>query len=150
MKTKEDLIDFLIDCLIEASWKSKLGRKLIQAGEIRLTPERVEELRQKLFEILTFIEDKDRIIIPIGTLRDDDGVDFFMNETLHFYFFLIYEGKFRIMISQHLNPSMIKKGNLMDEKRTENILVSFLSYTQKNPEIVSDELKVINSTLKEG
>ena len=142
IKTRQKFIKKAVHFMLLLSWESKLGRVLIQKGEINPLFQKIEEVELFLEKASYTIHMKERVLMPMGSLKAENV----SLENLNFYFLSINNGIQVITSKMSQFPQMrLRK---IDQKRSENALIYWFRDLQMNPTSVRDDLQKIKDILR--
>ncbi len=140
-KDREKLIEELIKVVWEKIWIPGLGKKFIEKRVIRTFAEDKEKFRELLEDVLVIIKKDSKILIPLGTLESDDNSYYLQENVSLAYYFLVYQDHFNAMKSHITQQGLLLNEDITYEPNISNILISFISCMQKNPEEVKEEIE---------
>ncbi|MGM0439429.1 MAG: hypothetical protein ACQEP3_03310 [Patescibacteria group bacterium] len=143
-KTRQEVIDQLIEFMIFLSWNDKLGRVLIRRKRINLAINKIEKTKELLKEILCTIHMKNEVLIPMGSLHYEKKIPDELD--LGFYFASV-TNEVTVIISQiNKQPDLTRKN--IGERRARNALIQWFSQLQNDPDSIRYDLEEIQEILK--
>ena len=144
IRTRDEVIERLIEIMLFLSWSNKLGRILIENREINPTLEAVEDTRQFLKKSSYTIHMKERVLMPMGSLSGSANP---IEIDIGFYFASISESI--EVITSRINgfPRMRLTG--IGERRSKNALIQWFSDLQMNQNSIRMDLQEIRDIIKE-
>lgn len=146
IKSKANIIDHLISLVIELAWHTKLGNRLIEKRELKLTTKNLENINSKLKETLFTIRTTEKTIIPMGTLLDEP------NEKVNDYYFLLISNDDLVVAIYNLknNFSKFNSERTISKKQAKNAILYWFRDWQINPKIIKKDLETIKEKIKKG
>ena len=144
IRTRDEVIERLIEIMLFLSWSDRLGRVLIENKEINPTLEAVENTRQFLKNASYTIHMKERVLMPMGSLSGNTSP---IEVDIGFYFASI-DKEVEVITSRISSFSKMRLTRI-GEKRSRNALVQWFSDLQMNPDSVRMDLREIRNTIKE-
>lgn len=149
IKSKEHVINYLISLMIDLAWKTKLGNRLIEKGELKLTVKNLKKIRADLENFLYVIYTTEDTIIPMGTLLDEPSNKDKVEDD--YYFLLISTDNLAIAISDLKNKfSKFTSKKIISKSHAKNAILYWFRDWQINPEIIKNDLGVIRKKIKKG
>lgn len=147
IKSREHVINYLISLMIDLAWKTKLGNRLIEKGELKLTVKNLKKIRADLEKFLYAIYTTEDTIVPMGTLLDESS----NKEEDDYYFLLISTDNLAIAISDLKNEfSKFTGKRIISESHAKNAILYWFRDWQVNPEIIKNDLEIIRKKIKKG
>lgn len=149
IKSRRHVIDYLISLMIKLAWETKLGNRLIEKGELKLTTKNLKKIRSELEKFLYAIYTTEDTIVPMGTLLDEPSNK--NKEQDDYYFLLISNDNLAITISDLKNEfSKFTGKRIISESHAKNAILYWFRDWQVNPEIIKNDLEVIRKKIQKG